>query len=244
MLSNISFGKYYNRDSIIHRLSPVFKIISLLIMIVSIFFIDSYIDILMLTCYIILMMIYSDIEVKIYLKNIYSIKIFIVFIVIIDLIFNIRSVIFDVYKLVFIIIYSSALTYTTSTSEITSGIERILSPFTKYIPVNDVAMIITLTIRYIPTLTMEADRIIKAQKLRGINFDTKNIKEKISSLVGVFIPMFILSLKKSENLGDIMDLRLYNFGKSRTNLRTNKWKKKDSLLLVLNIIILSIVIFY
>lgn len=244
MLSNISFGKYYNRNSIVHRLSPVFKIISLLLMVISIFFIDSYIDILMLTCYIILMILYSDIEIKIYLKNILSIKIFIIFIVVVDLIFNIHSLIYDVYKLVFIIIYSSALTYTTSTSEITSGIEKILKPLSKYLPVNDIAMIITLTIRYIPALTLEADRIIKAQKLRGINFDTKNIKEKISSLVGVFVPMFILSLKKSEQLGDIMDLRLYSYGKSRTNLRTNKWQKKDSLLLVLNIIILSIVIFY
>ena len=244
MLTNINFGKYYERDSVVHKLSPVFKIISLLIMIVSIFFIDSYKDIIMLTSYLILMMIYSVINILTYLRNIYSIKIFLVFILIIDLIFNINNTIYDLYKLIFIIIYSSALTYTTSTSEITYGIERMLRPFNNYIPVNDIAMIITLTIRYIPTLTMEADRIIKAQKMRGINFDNKNIKDKISTLVGVFIPMFVLSLKKSESLGDIMDLRLYNYGKSRTNLRTNKWKKKDSLLLVLNILILSIVIFY
>ena len=190
-----------------------------------------------------IIMISEKVEISLILK-ILLIKIFLVFILIIDLIFNINNTIYDLYKLIFIIIYSSALTYTTSTSEITYGIERMLRPFNNYIPVNDIAMIITLTIRYIPTLTMEADRIIKAQKMRGINFDNKNIKDKISTLVGVFIPMFVLSLKKSESLGDIMDLRLYNYGKSRTNLRTNKWKKKDSLLLVLNILILSIVIFY
>lgn len=246
MFNNITFGKYYNKNSVIHRLSPVFKLISLLIMIVGIFFIDSYIDILMFSLYLVLVMVYSDIGIITYLKNIYSIKIFLLFIFIIDLIFNsnINNIVFDLYKLIFIIIYSSALSYTTSTSEITYGIERILKVFNNYIPVNDIAMIITLTIRYIPTLTMEADRIIKAQKMRGIDFDSKNIKNKISSLVGVFIPMFILSLKKSESLGDIMDLRLYNYGKSRTNYRTNSWKKIDSLLLILNIIILIIVIFY
>lgn len=246
MFNNITFGKYYNKNSVIHRLSPVFKLISLMIMIVGIFFIDSYIDILMFSLYLVLVMVYSDIGIITYLKNIYSIKIFLLFIFIIDLIFNsnINNIIFDLYKLIFIIIYSSALSYTTSTSEITYGIERILKVFNNYIPVNDIAMIITLTIRYIPTLTMEADRIIKAQKMRGIDFDSKNIKNKISSLVGVFIPMFILSLKKSESLGDIMDLRLYNYGKSRTNYRTNNWKKKDSLLLIFNIIILIIVIFY
>ena len=246
MFNNITFGKYYNKNSVIHRLSPVFKLISLMIMIVGIFFIDSYIDILMFSLYLVLVMVYSDIGIITYLKNIYSIKIFLLFIFIIDLIFNsnINNIVFDLYKLIFIIIYSSALSYTTSTSEITYGIERILKVFNNYIPVNDIAMIITLTIRYIPTLTMEADRIIKAQKMRGIDFDSKNIKNKISSLVGVFISMFILSLKKSESLGDIMDLRLYNYGKSRTNYRTNSWKKIDSLLLILNIIILIIVIFY
>lgn len=246
MFNNITFGKYYNKISVIHRLSPIFKIISLFIMIGSIFFIDSYIDILMLTCYLVLMMIYSNISIITYLKNIYSIKIFLIFIFIIDLIFysSISNIIFDLYKLIFIIIYSSALTYTTSTSEITYGIEKILKPLSNYIPVNDISMIITLTIRYIPTLTMESSRIIKSQKLRGIDFDSKNIRVKISSLVGVFIPMFILSLKKSESLGDIMDLRLYNYGKSRTNLRTNSWRKIDSILLFLNIVILGIVIFY
>lgn len=246
MFNNITFGKYYNKISVIHRLSPIFKIISLFIMIGSIFFIDSYIDILMLTCYLVLMMIYSNISIITYLKNIYSIKIFLIFIFIIDLIFysSISNIIFDLYKIIFIIIYSSALTYTTSTSEITYGIEKILKPLSNYIPVNDIAMIITLTIRYIPTLTMESSRIIKSQKLRGIDFDSKNIRVKISSLVGVFIPMFILSFKKSESLGDIMDLRLYNYGKSRTNLRTNSWRKIDSILLFLNIVILGIVIFY
>ena len=215
-------------------------------MIVAIFFINSYKDIIMLTSYLILMIVYSDIDIITYLKNIYSIKIFLLFILIIDLIFgsNINNIIFDLYKLIFIIIYSSALTYTTSTSEITYGIERLLKPFNNTIPVNDIAMIITLTLRYIPTLTMESDRIIKAQKMRGINFDSKNIKTKITSLVGVFIPMFILSLKKSESTADIMDIRLYNYGKSRTNLRTNTWKKIDTLLLILNILILIIVIFY
>lgn len=246
MLTNITFGKYYARDSIVHKLNPLFKIISLIIMIVAIFFINSYKDIIMLTSYLILMIVYSDIDIITYLKNIYSIKIFLLFILIIDLIFgsNINNIIFDLYKLIFIIIYSSALTYTTSTSEITYAVERLLKPFNNTIPVNDIAMIITLTLRYIPTLTMESDRIIKAQKMRGINFDSKNIKTKISSLVGVFIPMFILSLKKSESTADIMDIRLYNYGKSRTNLRTNTWKKIDTLLLILNILILIIVIFY
>lgn len=246
MLNNITIGRYINKSSVVHKLNPVFKIISLIIMIISIFFIDSYIDITLLSMYLLLTMLYSDIDIKVYLKNIYGIKIFLIFIFIIDLIFftSINRIIFDIFKLIFIVLYSSILTYTTSITELTFGIEKLLRPFNKLIPVGDIAMIITLSIRYIPTLTEEASRIIKAQKLRGINFDTKNIKEKIISISGILIPMFSLSIKRAEESADIMDIRLYNYGKSRTNYRTNKWTKINNLLLILNILILIIIICY
>ena len=233
MLNNITIGRYINKSSVVHKLNPVFKIISLIIMIISIFFIDSYIDITLLSMYLLLTMLYSDIDIKVYLKNIYGIKIFLIFIFIIDLIFftSINRIIFDIFKLIFI-------------TELTFGIEKLLRPFNKLIPVGDIAMIITLSIRYIPTLTEEASRIIKAQKLRGINFDTKNIKEKIISISGILMPMFSLSIKRAEESADIMDIRLYNYGKSRTNYRTNKWTKINSLLLILNILILIIIICY
>ena len=236
MLNNITIGRYINKSSVVHKLNPVFKIISLIIMIISIFFIDSYIDITLLSMYLLLTMLYSDIDIKIFL----------IFIFIIDLIFftSINRIIFDIFKLIFIVLYSSILTYTTSITELTFGIEKLLRPFNKLIPVGDIAMIITLSIRYIPTLTEEASRIIKAQKLRGINFDTKNIKEKIISISGILMPMFSLSIKRAEESADIMDIRLYNYGKSRTNYRTNKWTKINSLLLILNILILIIIICY
>lgn len=246
MLNNISIGRYINSSSLIHKLNPIFKIISLIIMVASIFFIDSYYDILILSMYLLLTILYSDINIKLYLKNIYGIKIFLIFILIIDLIFfsGINKVVFDLYKLIFIVLYSSVLTYTTAVTELTYGIESLLRPFNKFIPVNDIAMTISLSIRYIPTLTSEASRIINAQKLRGIDFESKNIKTKLLNISGVFIPMFTLSIKKAENTADIMDLRLYNYGKSRSNFRFNKWKVLDTLLLILDMLILIIVIFY
>ena len=136
------------------------------------------------------------------------------------------------------------MTYTTVITEITYGIEKILSPLNKIIRVSNIAMIITLAIRYIPSLIHEADRIIKSQRLRGINFDSRNIKEKIISISGILMPMFMLSIQKSEKTADILDIRLYNYGKSKTNYRTNNWKVLDTLLLVLNVLILIIVVFY
>lgn len=246
MLNNITLGKYYQKDSIIHRLSPIFKIISLIIMVISIFFINSYVDVIMLASYLLLSIVYSNIELRIYLKNIFGIKIFLIFILIIDLIFynGINRIIFDLFKLIFMILYSSILTYTTVVTELTYGIEKILKPFNKIIPVSDIAMTITLTVRYIPSLTYEANRIIKAQKIRGVNFENKDIKEKIISISGILMPMFVMSIKKSNQMADIMDLRLYNYGKSKTNYRTNTWRTIDTFLLILNILILLIVIFY
>lgn len=246
MLNNITLGKYYHRDSVVHGLNPIFKMLSLLIMIISIFFIDSYIDILMLSSYLLLSIVYSNISIKTYLKNINGIKIFLIFILVIDLIFfkGITKVVCDIFRIIFIVLYSSMLTYTTVITEITYGIERILSPLKKILPVSDIAMIITLSIRYIPSLTHEADRIIKAQKVRGINFDTKNVKEKIISISGILMPMFIMSIKKSQTLADIMDIRLYNYGQSKTNYRTNSWRLIDTLILILDVLILTIVIFY
>ena len=177
MLNNITIGRYFQEDSVVHKLNPVFKIISLITMIISIFFLDSYIDILMLSCVLILGILYSNIDIKIYLKNISGIKIFLIFILVIDIIFftSVSKIIFDLYKLIFMILLSSLLTYTTSVTELTYGIEILLRPLNKIIPVSDIAMIITLCIRYIPSLTYEAGRIIRVQRLRGINFDTKNI---------------------------------------------------------------------
>ena len=103
MLNNITIGRYINKSSVVHKLNPVFKIISLIIMIISIFFIDSYIDITLLSLYLLLTILYSDIDIKVYLKNIYGIKIFLIFIFIIDLIFftSINRIIFDIFKLIF-----------------------------------------------------------------------------------------------------------------------------------------------
>lgn len=246
MLDNITLGRYFKVNSVVHKLNPVFKITSLFIMITSIFFIDSYVDILMLSSYLLLSILYSNISIKTYLKNLLGIKIFLIFILIINLIFysSINKVIFDLYKVIFIILYSSILSYTTVITELTYGIEILLKPLNKILPVSDIATVVTLAIRYIPTLTNEANRIIRAQKMRGINFDSKNIKEKIISTSGILMPMFVMSIRRAEITADIMDIRLYNYGKSKTNYRSNEWKIIDTLLLTLNILILNIVIFY
>lgn len=239
MTNKYNIGSYYLKDSIIHKLNPILKILCLIIMVLSIVIANSFMDFIIIGLYLVITMLLSKIEIKIYLKNIYTLRVFIIFIVIINFIFSvsITSTLFMIFRIIYLVILSAILTLTTAPLEITYGLERVLSIFNKIIPVNAIALTITLALRFIPILTMQAERIIKAQSLRGIDF-SKNVKTKIISLSNIFIPMIYLSLKKADDLSDIMEVRLYNYGISRTNYRLNRWKMVDTFLLVINVFIL------
>lgn len=243
MYNKYNIGNYYLKDSIIHKLNPVVKIISLLFSILTVLLSNNLIDFILLFIFILSIMLLSKIEIKLYLKNIYTLRIFIIFIIIINLIFkvDIISTIYMILKIIYLVILSAILTLTTPPTEITYGLERILRIFNKILPVNSIALSITLALRFIPLITMQAERIIKAGALRGLDFN-ESIKSKIKSISNLFVPMLYLSLKKADNLADIMEIRLYNYGLSRTNYRLNKTKKTDIILLGLNIVSLIIVI--
>ena len=235
-------GNYYLKDSIIHKLNPVVKIISLLLSIITVLLSNNLMDFILLFIFILSIMLLSKIEIKLYLKNIYTLRVFIIFILIINLIFKI-DIIFTIYmilKIIYLVILSAILTLTTPPMEITYGLERILRIFNKVLPVNSIALSITLALRFIPLITMQAERIIKAGSLRGLDFNV-NFKSKIKSISNIFVPMLYLTLKKADDLADIMELRLYNYGLSRTNYRLNKANINDVILLILNIVILIIV---
>ena len=243
MFNKYSIGNYYLKDSVIHKLNPLFKIISLILSIISTLIANNLIDFLIIFIFILSIIYLSKIELKIYLKNIYTLRIFIIFIIIINLIFglNLIETLYMVLKIIYLVILSAILTLTTPPTEITYGLEKVLRIFNKILPVNSIALTITLALRFIPMITMQAERIIKASSLRGIDFND-GIKSKISAISNMIIPMIYLSLKKADDLADIMEVRLYNYGISRTNYRLNKWKIKDSILLVLNIVVLIMVI--
>lgn len=243
MFNKLAIGNYYLKDSIIHKLNPTCKIISLLLSIITVVFANNLIDYILVFIFILSLMLLSKIDMKIYLKNIYTLRVFIIFIIIINFIFTIDiiSTIYMVLKLVYLVLLSAILTLTTPPMEITYGLERCLRVFNKILPVRSIALSITLALRFIPMLTMQAERVIKSGTLRGIDFNG-GIKTKLKSISLLFIPMLYLSLKKADSLADIMEVRLYNYGLSRTNYRINKRGVNDIILLILNVVILIIVI--
>lgn len=242
MFNKATIGNYYMKKSLIHSLNPTYKIFSLIINILMVILAKHPLDFIIIFIYLSIIISLSKINLKIYLKNISTLKIFILFIIIINIIFkvNIISTIYMILKIIYLVLLSAILTFTTPPMEITYGLERTFRIFNKVLPINQIALTITLSLRFIPLITMQAERIIKAQSLRGIDFES-NIKTKLISLSNIFIPMIYLSLKKADDLSDIMEIRLYNYGLSRTNYRLNDWKIKDSILLIINIILLVII---
>jgi len=243
MFNKYNIGNYYLKDSLIHKLNPVFKIISLLLSIITVFLANNLIDFIIIFIFILIIMLLSKIDLSVYLKNIYTLRIFIIFIIIINLIFRVNFIetIYMILKIIYLVILSAILTLTTPPTEITYGLEKTFRIFNKILPVNNIALTITLALRFIPMITMQAERIIKASSLRGIDYN-ENIKTKVLAISNMFIPLIYLSLKKADALADIMEVRLYNYGISRTNYRLNKWKLIDSILLILNIVVLIIII--
>jgi len=236
-------NKYYLKDSLIHKLNPITKIILLLLMILSCLLSKNIINILIVSIYTILLLLLSKINIKIYLNSLMNIKVLLIFIIIISLIFkiNILTIILTIYKIVIVILISTMITLTTPPTEITYGLEKILSPFNKIIKVKEIALIITLALRFIPSTKEQSERIIKAISVRGINYNG-SIKNKLSIISILITPMFISSIKKSDQISDIMTVRMYNYSNTRTNYRMNNYQYKDTILLIITTTILILTI--
>lgn len=242
MLNRYSIGNYYMKDSIIHRLNPICKVISLILCLLSLVFANSIIDFIVIFIFILGIMFFSKIDLKIYFRNIYTLKIFIIILLVFSFIFfGIVNTVYFLFRIVLFILLSAVLTLTTPPTEIMYGIESMLRIFNKVLPINKIALVITLSLRFIPVVTMEKEKIVKASSLRGIDLSLKD-KKSILSYLNVLKSTLYLSLRRIFNLKEIMYVRLYNYGISRSNYRMNKWKIIDSILLILNIVVLIIVI--
>ena len=146
-------------------------------------------------------------------------------------------------RLISIVLYTSILTLTTSPTEITYGLEKFLSPLKIIkVPVNKIALSISLALRFIPTLIDQGNKILKSQASRGVDYYNSNIKDKFMAIKSMLIPMFVITLKKSDDLADTMAVRLYNVNEKRTNFRVNKWSFFDIYMVIIHVCILILII--
>lgn len=238
MLNKVMIGRYYPIDSLVHKMNPLAKMICVLLFIIMSFLtFDIRFNVLLLVL-LILMLNNTKVPFKIYLRTIFSIKWLLLFILIINLIVgsNLSVTIITLLRLIYVLLYTSILTLTTPPTEITYGLEKLFLPLKLIgIPVNKMALSISLALRFIPTIIDQGNKIIKSQASRGIDYYNSNLKGKILAIKSLIIPMFALSIKKADDLADSMEVRLYNVNSKRINFRQNKWHFYDTFLVLMHL---------
>ena len=246
MIRDITIGQYYPADSPIHKMDARLKLAITFIFIVSLFIVNSFVGYGFVLVCLGLVIKASKVPLKFMLKGLKSIMIIILFTVFINLFLTKgETVLLHVgfitvtlegvllaakmcIRLVMLIIGSSVLTLTTTPIQLTDAIEYILKPFKKIgVPAHEIAMMMTIALRFIPTLLDETDKIIKAQQARGADFDTGNLVQKAKALIPILVPLFISAFRRAEELALAMEARCYRGDENRTRMNVMKMKSSD-----------------
>lgn len=246
MLNDVTFGQYYPVDSFVHRLDPRFKLLALIAFIVLLFVANNFYALGACAVILIITVIVSRVPVGSVLRSIKGIIFILVFTGVLNIFFHsgetvywqwgilkvtLEGIIFTVFlmfRLFFLVMASSILTLTTTPVALTDGIESLLKPLTfiKF-PVHELALIMSIALRFIPTLIDETNRIISAQKARGADFESGNIFKRIRAMVPILIPLLISAFRRAEELGDAMDARCYSGSKNRTKYKKLRFGWRD-----------------
>lgn len=240
-MSNIVLGKYIPKDSPIHKMNSVSKMISLLLFIILLFF-DYYLLLGFLAFITIGMLYMSKVPLKIYAKALSGINILLIMYIIITLIFGgtWEVVIITSLKIVLCLLYTMCLTFTTSKSELTYALEKIMTPLALFkVPVAHIALVLTLSLRFIPSIFEQTEKIMKSQASRGIDFKHTNVQGKIIALSSMIVPMFILTSKKANSVADNMEVRLYSLDSKRSSYRASRWTSMDENIILVHIALLA-----
>ena len=245
MLKDITIGQHYPSNSLIHKLDARVKLIATLIFMISLFIIDKFWPYAIVFLALVATIKLSNIPFKYIMNGIKPLKWIIIFTFVINIFFlpgdpivsfgfikitdqGVRQAIFMALRLILLVLGTSMLTLTTSPMDLTDGIERLLNPFNKVgLPVHELAMMMTIALRFIPTLLDETDKIMKAQMSRGADFESKNIISRAKNLVPLLVPLFVSAFRRAEELSMAMEARCYRGGYNRTKMRQSIITKND-----------------
>ena len=238
MIRDITIGQYYPSNSSIHKLDPRVKILSTFAYIISLFLVDNYIGYLVIALFVYLLTKISRIPLKFILKGLRAIFIIILFTVVLNIFMapgdtilyefgwvkvtleGLELAIKMVARLVLLIVGSSLLTLTTSPIELTDGIEALLKPFSKIgVPAHEIAMMMSISLRFIPILLEETDKIMKAQMARGADFESGGLIKRAKALIPILVPLFISAFRRADELAMAMEARCYRGGENRTRMK-------------------------
>ncbi len=260
MLKDITVGQYYPVNSFIHKLDAKTKLIGTFIFMISLFIVNKFFVYSLVLLLLLSVIKLSNIPFSFIMKGLKPLKFIIIFTFIINMFFlpgeeiwsfgflsitkeGLNQAIFMAIRLVLLIVGTSMLTLTTSPMELTDGIEGLLNPLRKVgFPVHELAMMMTIALRFIPTLLEETDKIMKAQMSRGADFESKNLVNRVKNLVPLLIPLFINAFRRADELSMAMEARCYRGGINRTKMKQSIITKNDyislSILVIYFIVIL------
>lgn len=245
MFKNLTIGQHYPVDSPVHELDPRVKIIMVFVFIVSLFLIDNFATYLLVALFLAVAIALSKVPIKFVIRGLKPILMIIMITFIINMLMTPGKIIFQLgfikiteeglrqagfmaIRLTLLIMGTSLLTLTTSPIILTDGIEALLSPFKRFgLPAHELAMMMTIALRFIPTLMEETEKIMKAQKSRGADFESGNIMSRAKNLVPLLVPLFISAFRRADELAMAMEARCYRGGENRTRMRQLKIAKGD-----------------
>lgn len=246
MIKDITIGQYIPGDSALHKADPRVKIVLTMIFMIVIFFIMSFWGFAAMTFFTLLAIVVSGVPVKYTLKGLKPLLIIIIFTGVVNIFSTggkpvsdyglLRFITWDgiimaaklALRLALIVVGSSLLTFTTTPILLTDGIEKLLQPFKKIgLPAHELAMMMTIALRFIPTLLEETDKIMKAQAARGADFDTGNLIQRAKSFIPVLVPLFVSAFRRADELATAMEARCYRGSEGRTRMRQLKLGRVD-----------------
>lgn len=260
MIRDITIGQYYPTDSKIHKLDPRVKIICTLLYLVSLFTFKSVIGYALATVFLSACIRISKVPFKFIVKGLKPIIILLMITVIFNLfltpggklllhvwVFKIteeglRSAVYMAVRLIYLIMGSSLMTLTTTPNQLTDGIERLLRPLNRIkVPVHEIAMMMSIALRFIPILLEETDKIMKAQIARGADLESGNIIQKAKAMVPILVPLFVSAFRRANDLAMAMEARCYRGGEGRTKMKPLVYKGRDYTAYVVMIVYVVVV---
>ena len=247
MIREITLGQYYPADSLIHKLDPRTKLMATLVYIVSLFLADSIWTYLLGAAFLALVIRMSKVPVSYILRGLKPIFILLMFSILFNVFLTDGTVLIQIgflkitweglvrafymgMRLVFLIMGSSLMTFTTTPNQLTDGLEKGLGFLNRFhVPVHEIAMMMSIALRFIPILVEETDKIMKAQMARGADFESGNLIQKAKSMIPLLVPLFVSAFRRATDLAMAMEARCYHGGEGRTKMKPLHYEKRDRL---------------
>lgn len=262
MLKDITLGQYFPGNSIVHRIDPRLKIVLVAVLIVLLFVTNTAIAYVLIAAFILLTVYLSKLSIRMILRGLKPLVVIILLTGLLNLFYTpgveilrlfgvltvtsegVTTAVIMVTRLILLIAGTSILTYTTSPIQLTDAIERLFSPLKLlHVPVHEVAMMMTIALRFIPLLVEETDKIMSAQRARGADFDTGNFLQRGKALIPILIPLFVSAFRRAEELATAMECRLYQGDNKRTRLRQMKLTLIDWAIALLCLLFFGLVLY-